>query len=102
MNLSFVSDRKAILNHEMNQSKFLTSIRNLLKEFRNHLQIARALITKKATHETFATLQEKSLNEKTIDQKKSEKFSNRKFENSKIETNLVYVTESICLKTAII
>jgi flagellar motility protein MotE (MotC chaperone) len=85
MNLSFVFDRKTILNHEINQRKFSTSIRNLLKEFRNHLRIARTLITKRATHEAFATLQEKSSNEKTIDQKESKKFSNRRFENSKIE-----------------
>jgi hypothetical protein len=85
MNLSFVSDRETILNHEMNQSKSSTSIRDLLEEFRNHLRIARVLITKKATHEAFATLQEKSSNEKTTDQKESGKFSNRKLENSKIE-----------------
>jgi hypothetical protein len=85
MNLSFVFDKKTILNHEMNQSKLSTSIRNLLEEFRNHLQIARTLITKRATHEAFATLQEKSSNEKTTDQKKSKKFSNRRIENSKIE-----------------
>jgi hypothetical protein len=85
MNLSFVFKRKTILNHEMNQSKFSTLIRNLLEEFRNHLRIARALITKKATHEAFATLQEKSSNEKMTDQKESRKFSNRRIENSKIE-----------------
>jgi hypothetical protein len=65
----------------MYQSKFSTSIRNLLEEFRNHLRIARALITKKTTHEAFATLQEKSSNDETTDQKKSEKFSIRKIEN---------------------
>jgi hypothetical protein len=65
----------------MNQSKSSTSIRNLLEEFRNHLRIARALITKKAIHETLATLQEKSSNDETTDQKKSEKVSNRKNEN---------------------
>jgi hypothetical protein len=82
MNLSFVIDRKTILNHEMNQSKSSISIRNLLEEYRNHLRIARALITKRATHEAFATLQEKFSDEKTIDQEKeSEKLSNRKFEN---------------------
>jgi DNA repair ATPase RecN len=82
MNLSFVFERKTILNHEMNQNKFSTSIRNLLEEFRNHLRIARTLITKRTTHEAFATLQEKSSNDETTDQEKeSEKFSNRKIEN---------------------
>ncbi len=86
MNLSFVIDRKTILNHEMNQKKSSISIKNLLKEFRNHLRIARILITKKATHEAFVTLQEKTSNEKKTDQKKkSRKFSNRKFENRNFE-----------------
>jgi hypothetical protein len=31
MNLSFVFDKKTILNHEMNQKKSSTSIKNLLK-----------------------------------------------------------------------
>jgi hypothetical protein len=82
MNLSFVFERKTILNHEMNQDKSSTSIKNLLEEFRNHLRIARALITKKTTHEAFATLQEKSSSDEITDQeKKSEKFSNHKIEN---------------------
>ncbi len=80
MNLSFVFDRKTILNHEMNQSKFSTSIKDLLKEFRNHLRITRAIITKKAIHEAFVTLQSKTQNENTTDQK-SEKIENRKIEN---------------------
>jgi hypothetical protein len=85
MNLSFVFDREIILNHEMNQKKSSTSIKNLLEEFRNHLRIARTLITKRTTHEAFATLQEKISEEKTTDQKESEKFSNRKSENRKYD-----------------
>jgi hypothetical protein len=82
MNLSFMFDKKTILNHEMNQNKSSTSIKNLLKEFRNHFRIARTLITKRTTHEAFATLQEKSSNDEITDQEKeSEKFSNRKIEN---------------------
>jgi hypothetical protein len=69
----------------MNQNKFLTSIRNLLKEFRNHLRIARALIVRRATHEAFVTLQEKSKKDEKSDQeKKSDRFdqkANRKLEN---------------------
>ncbi len=86
MNLSFVFNKKTILNHEMNQKKSSTSIRNILKEFRNHSRIARTLITKKTTHEAFVTLQSKTSDEKTTDQEKnSEKFSNRKFENRKYD-----------------
>jgi hypothetical protein len=81
MNLSFVFDRKTILNHEMNSNKLSTSIKDLLEEFRNHLRIARALIIKRTTHESFATLQEKSSKNETTDQSKSKKFSNRKIEN---------------------
>jgi hypothetical protein len=85
INLSFLSDKETILNHEMNQRKSSTSIKDFLEEFWNHLRIARTLITKKATHEAFATLQEKSSNENTTNKKKSEKFSNQKLENRKIE-----------------
>jgi hypothetical protein len=86
MNLSFVFNRETILNHEMNQKKSSTSIRNSLKEFRNHFRIARTLITKRTTHEAFVTLQSKISDEKTTDQEKeSEKFSNRKFENRKYD-----------------
>jgi hypothetical protein len=81
MNLSFVFERKTIFNHEMNQSKSSTSIKDFLKEFRNHLRIAQTLITKKTTHEAFATLQEKSSNDETTDQKESKKLSNRRIEN---------------------
>jgi hypothetical protein len=81
MNLSFVFKRKTILNHEMNQKKSSTSIKDFLKEFRNHLRIARTLITKRTIHEALTTLQEKSSNNETIDQKRSKKFSNRKIEN---------------------
>jgi predicted ATP-dependent protease len=80
MNLSFVFEKETIFNHEMNQKKFSTSIKDFLKEFRNHLRIARTLITKRATHEAFDTLQNKTQNENTIDQK-SEKIENRKIEN---------------------
>jgi hypothetical protein len=64
MNLSFVSDKETILNHEMNQRKFSTSIRNILEEFRNHFRIARTLITKRTTYEAFVTLQSKISDEK--------------------------------------
>jgi hypothetical protein len=86
MNLSLMFDKKTILNHEMNQRKFSTSIRNFLKEFRNHFRIARALITKKTIHEAFTTLQKKSSNDEITDQEKeSEKSSNRKFKNRKYD-----------------
>ncbi len=79
-------ERETILNHEMNQKKSSTSIRDLLEEFRNHLRTARTLITKRATHEAFETLQEKSPNDEMTDQEKeSEKSSNRKFEDRKYD-----------------
>ncbi len=78
-------NRKLILNHEINQNKFSTSIKNLVKKFRNYLRIARTLIVRKATHEAFITLQEKSKNnEKSDQEKKSKQFdqkTNRKLKN---------------------
>ncbi len=63
----------------------MTSIKNLLKEFQNHVRIARTLIVRKATHETFVTLQKKSKKDKKSDrEKKSNQFdqkTNRKLEN---------------------
>jgi hypothetical protein len=58
--------------------------KTLLEEFRNHLRIARALITKRTTHEAFATLQEKIFNEETTDQEKESKI---RLEMSQIETD---------------
>jgi hypothetical protein len=82
MNLSFLFKRKTIFNYEMNQKKFSTSIKSLLKKFQNHLRIAWTLITRRTIHEAFATLKEKSSKNETIDQEKeSKKFSIRKFEN---------------------
>jgi hypothetical protein len=60
VNLSFVFDKETIFNHEMNQNKSSTSIKNLLEEFRNYLRIARTLITKKTIYEAFVTLQNKT------------------------------------------
>jgi hypothetical protein len=70
----------------MNQKQFSTLIKDILEQFRNHFRIVRTLITKKTTHEAFATLQKKISNEETTDQEKqSEKFSNRKVENRKYD-----------------
>jgi hypothetical protein len=80
-----VFNKEIILNHEMNQRKFSTSIKNLLEEFRNHLRIARTLITKRTTHEAFATLQEKSSNDEITDQEK---------ESEKSKIDRAYVIES--------
>jgi hypothetical protein len=102
MNLSFVSDKETILNHEMNQRKSSTSIRNILKEFRNHLRIAWTLITKKTTHETFATLQKKLRMRRRLIKKNQR---NSRIEDSRIarsRNDLAYVTKSIYSKIVII
>ncbi len=103
MNLSYMFNKKTILNHEMNQKKSSTSIKNRLKEFRNHLRIARALITKQTSHEAFATLQKKISNEKTTDQKKNQRNSRIKISRiAKSRIDLVYVTKNISSRTVII
>jgi hypothetical protein len=70
----------------MNQKKSSTSIRNILKEFRNHFRIARTLITKRAIHEAFITLQNKIPDEKTIDQKNQK---NSRIEDSRIASMMI-------------
>jgi hypothetical protein len=85
MNLSFMFDKETILNHEINQKKSSISIRIFL-EFRNHLRIARTLITKKAIHEVFATLQKKSSDEEITDPKKIKEIL-----ESKIRESIVFM-----------
>jgi hypothetical protein len=43
VNVAFVAGREAILTHEIDQEKNSSSIKNLLKKFRNHLCTVRAL-----------------------------------------------------------
>jgi hypothetical protein len=45
VDVAFVAGREAILTHEINQGKNSSSIKDLLKEFRNHLRTVRALIS---------------------------------------------------------
>jgi hypothetical protein len=89
-------NRKTILNHEMNQKKSLTLIRNLLEEFRNHLRIARALIIKKRLmkHLSHCKARRRTRTRLIKNQRKS------RIEKSKIV--LVCVTKNICSKTVII
>jgi hypothetical protein len=64
----------------MNSKKSSTSIKDFLKKFRNHLRSAWTLITKKAIHEIFVTLQNKTQNKDMINQKlkKNRESKNRK------------------------
>ncbi len=101
VNTNFVIDRKTILNHEIKQSKFSTLIKNFLKKFRNYLLIARALIVRKATHETFVTLQEKSKNDEKSYQKKIRSIRSKN-ESKSQELIFFYVKKIINSITVII
>jgi hypothetical protein len=98
IDLSFLFDKKTTLNHEMNQNKSSTSIRDLLKKFRNYLRIARTLITKKSTHETF----ENCKKNRSMIKRLIKKINQRNLWIAKSRIVLVCVTENICSKTVII
>jgi hypothetical protein len=57
VDVTFVADREAILNYEIQQEETPSSIMDLLEEFRNQLRTAWALINKGTSHSAFATLQ---------------------------------------------
>ncbi len=62
VNVTFMIDRETILNYELRQRK-TSSIKNLLKNFRNHLRTIRALISLNDDQEIFVS------NESIIDQR---------------------------------
>jgi hypothetical protein len=68
VNVTFVAGREAILNYEIRQRK-ISSIKNLLKNFRNHLRTARALISLDGDQKIFAS------NEDIVDQKNLDQTS---------------------------
>jgi hypothetical protein len=76
VDVAFVTDREAILKDKISRNEDPPTLKNLLKNFRNHLRTTRALaslMTDDSSHEAFATLQEKSDGE-TTDQKRDEKI----------------------------
>ncbi len=66
VDVTFVVDRKTILNYEVQQEKSSSFILDLLKKFRNHLRIVRTLFNqidhtnKKINHSAFAILQDQN------------------------------------------
>ncbi len=85
IDMTFVTDKEAILNYELQQRKEPSFIRDLLKEFRNHLRITRALI-KKSTHSAFATLQENPPSDDSKDEDFKDSKTSKNFKNSSKNT----------------
>ncbi len=76
MNVTFVIDRETILNYELRQRK-ISSIKNLLKNFRNHLRTTRALISLDDDQELFVSNENlaEMIDQKNLDQtSEDEKF----------------------------
>jgi hypothetical protein len=73
----------------MNQNKLLTFLKNLLKKFRNYLQIARVLIVRRAIYEAFITLQKKSKNDEKSNQKKIKLIRSKN--KSKIRESILFM-----------
>jgi hypothetical protein len=73
VNVTFVTGREAILNYEIRQRK-ISSIKNLLKNFRNHLRTTRALISLDDDQKIFAS-NENIIDQENLDQtNEDEKF----------------------------
>ncbi len=75
MNVTFVIDRETILNHEVQQEKNSSSIKNLLKKFRNHLRTIRALISLDDDQRILASKWESDSNESIVDQENLDQTS---------------------------
>ncbi len=80
VDVTFVVDKKTILNYEIQQEKSSSFILDFLKKFRNHLRIVKTLFNqidhtnKKINHSAFATLQSQST-------KSNEKSDHKCFDN---------------------
>ncbi len=63
VDVAFVVDRETILEDKIHRNENLSTLKDLLKNFRNHLRTTRALIllmTNESSHSAFATLQSHS------------------------------------------
>ncbi len=60
VDVAFVVDRKTILEDKIHRNENSSTLKDLLRNFRNHLRTTRVLIslmTNKSSHSAFATLQ---------------------------------------------
>jgi hypothetical protein len=103
IDMTFVIDKKTILNYEVQQKKTSSFILDFLKKFRNHLRIVKTLFNqtkhtdKKANHSAFVIFQNQDT--KLVDQKFNHKCSNdcehSESENSESdESNLIVIESS--------
>ncbi len=63
IDVAFVADRKTILKDKIHRNEDPSTLKDLLKNFRNHLRTARALtplMTNDSSHSAFATFQNHS------------------------------------------
>ncbi len=70
VDVAFVVDKKAILKDKIHRNKDLSTLKDLLKNFHNHLRTTRvltSLMTNESCHSAFATLQKHSSNCHTSD-----------------------------------
>ncbi len=72
VDVAFVIDRETILKDKIHRNENLSTLKDLLKNFRNHLRTTRALIslmTNDNNHSTFATFQNNSSDDHSHDEK---------------------------------
>jgi hypothetical protein len=93
IDVTFVIDRKTILNYEVQQKKTSSFILDFLKKFRNHLRIVKTLFSqtehtnKRTNYSAFAVFQDQDM--KLVDQRFNHKCSNdcEHFESENSESN---------------
>jgi hypothetical protein len=70
VDVAFVINRETILEDKIHRNEDLSTLKDLLKNFRNHLRTTRALIslmTNESSHFAFATLMRHSFNDHRSD-----------------------------------
>ncbi len=72
VDVAFVVDREIILEDKIHRNENSSTLKDLLKNFRNHLRTTRALIslmTNESSHSAFATLMSRSSDDHSHDDK---------------------------------
>ncbi len=80
VNMTFVADRETVLKNRIQRNENLSSIKDLLKNFRNHLRTNRTLSQRKTIHFAFVILNGETSEQSTAstDQKKSNQATENK------------------------
>ena len=71
----FVINKKIIIENKINLNKTILILKKLLKNYKNHLKITRALIIKRTTYSAFVILQNQSFDDDNKDHDDGKNYS---------------------------